>query len=122
MEIRFSGTMTEIVEQILNFMVSIKGVNFKAKEPDTLAQVPQDEPIKPVLTQAQMEENLANAPEHKEPPQPTMEQVRAALGGLRDRKGIAAVKELLKAYGAKTVQELKPDDYLGAIDRANTEV
>jgi hypothetical protein len=41
---------------------------------------------------------------------------------LRDRKGPDAVKEILKAYGAKTVPDLKPEDYLGARDRALTEV
>lgn len=122
MELRFTGTMPEIIDQVANFLLSIKGVSLVKPEPDRLAQVPQNEPIKPVLTQAQMEENLAKAPEHKEPPQPTLEQVREALTGLRDRKGIGAVKELLKAYSAKSVQDLKPEDYLGAIDRANTEV
>ena len=116
MELRFTGTLSEVIEQAASFLKAVRN------EPDTLAPVPKDEPIKPVLTQAQMEENLAKTPEHKEPPQPTMEQVRGALTALRDRKGVTAVKELLKAFGAKTVQDLKPEDYLGAIDRANTEV
>ena len=69
-----------------------------------------------------MEENIQNAPVHEEPEQPTLEEVREAMKALRDRKGAGAVKELLKAYGAKSVPELKPEDYLGARDRALTEV
>ena len=65
-----------------------------------------------------MEENVAKAPVHELPPQPTMEEARAVLNDLRKRKGTDAVKEILEAYGAKTFKELKPEDYLGAIDRA----
>lgn len=89
---------------------------------DLMATIPAEpEPIKPVLTQEQMAENLANAPEHKEPPQPTLEEVRAVLKKYRDEKGVGAVKELLKAFKANSVTELQPEDYLGAIDRARAE-
>lgn len=54
--------------------------------------------------------------------QPTLEEVRAALKELRDRKGAGAVRELLKAYGADNLTELKPEDYMGALARAKTEV
>lgn len=53
---------------------------------------------------------------------PTLEEVRAALKELRDRKGAGAVRELLKAYGADNLTELKPEDYMGALARAKTEV
>ena len=98
-----------------------------AAKPETVAdaepeKLPEPQEIKPVLTQAQMEENVAKAPAHELPPQPTLEEVRAALKELKDRKGTDAVKRLLKDYGANNVPELKPEDYLGAIDRARTEV
>lgn len=83
---------------------------------------PVDEPVKPVLTQEQMAENIANAPEHTEPEQPSIEEVRAALKELRDKKGKEAVKAILNAYNAKNLTELKPEDYLGARDRALMEV
>lgn len=76
----------------------------------------------PVVPMKQAEENVAAAPEHKEPEQPSIEEVRAALKELRDRKGSAAVKEVLKAYGADSLTSLKPEDYLGAMARAFTEV
>ena len=78
--------------------------------------------VKPVITQAQMEENVKSAPVHVVPEQPTLEEVRAALKELRDRKGSAAVKELLNAFQANSLPELKPEDYLGALARAKTEV
>ena len=80
--------------------------------------------IKPVISQAQMEENVKNAPV---PPQlfavqPSIEEVRTALKELRERKGAGAVRELLKAYGADSLTQLKEEDYLGALARAKTEV
>ena len=77
--------------------------------------------IKPVITQEQMAENQAKAPVHEEP-QPTIEDTRQALKALRDRKGSAAVKELLKAFHADSLPELKPEDYLSVIGRAEVEV
>ena len=122
MKIEFTGNLQEIVGDIVGFLSSFKGINFKKDaEPDTLAQVPAEEPqepIKPVISQAQMEENLKNAPVHEEPPQPTFDEVKAAMRKLRDVKGTKALGELLKAYKASTIHDLKPEDYLGARDRA----
>ena len=50
-----------------------------------------NETVEPVITQERMEENIANAPVHEEPPVPTLEEVRAALKKLRDKKGAAVV-------------------------------
>jgi len=83
---------------------------------------PAKEEIKPVISMAQMEQNEANAPEHKMPEPPPIEDVRAALKGLKERKGASAVRELLKAYGADNLTELKPEDYAGAMSRALAEV
>lgn len=80
-----------------------------------------EEPIKPVLTQAQMEENMANAPVHELPPTPPIEEVRAALNRLKDVKGIATVKALLKEYNANSVPELPTECYLQIRDRALAE-
>lgn len=76
----------------------------------------------PVITQAQMEENVKNAPVHTMPEQPTIEEVRAAMKALRDKKGAGAVRDLLKAFGADSLPDLKEEDYLGARDRALLEV
>lgn len=111
-----ANTIEELFAQ-LNLPVQRRVTETPVEEP-----MPQPEEIKPVLTQAQMEENIANAPKHEMPPQPTLEEVRAVLKELRDRKGSAAVKEILSGYGAGSLQELKPEDYLGAIDRARAEV
>lgn len=81
-----------------------------------------NEEVKPVITQERMEENIANAPVHEEPPVPTLEEVRAALKKLRDKKGATAVKEILKEYGADSLPELKEEDYLIVRDRALAEV
>lgn len=115
------------VEELQDQLKAVTGIviGYQYHPPvDTIVQAPVEEPkeIKPVLTQEQMEENIRKAPIHEEPPQPTLEEVRAAMKELRDRKGPDAVKEILKAYGAKTVPDLKPEDYLGARDRALTEV
>lgn len=90
-----------------------------------LAEVPPitEEPVRePVITQAQMEENVKNAPVHEEPIQPSLEEVRAAMKALRDKKGAGAVRELLKAFNADSLPDLKPEDYLGAFSRAMMEV
>lgn len=88
-----------------------------------ITDAPVVEPVRePVITQAQIEENIANAPVHEEPPQPSLEEVRAALKVLRDKKGSRVVKDLLKAYGADSLPDLKPEDYLGALSRAQMEV
>ena len=78
--------------------------------------------IKPVISQAQMEENVKNAPVPTAPEQPSIEEVRTALKELRERKGAGAVRELLKTYGADSLTQLKEEDYLGALARAKTEV
>jgi len=77
---------------------------------------------KPVITIAQREEAVKNAPVHEMPKPPALEEVRAAMKELRDRKGPDAVREILKAYNATTLSELKEEDYLGALARAKTEV
>lgn len=119
-----ANSVEELQEQFK--VVSGLVVGYQYHPPvDTIVAVPASEPpaeIKPVLTQEQMEENIKNAPTHEEPPQPTLEEVREAFRALRDKKGANAVKEILKAYGAASVPELKPEDYLGALDRALTEV
>ena len=68
--------------------------------------------IKPVITQEQMAQNEVTAPKHELPPIPSIEEVRAALSELRDRKGTPAVKELLNDYGVGKVLDLKPEDQL----------
>lgn len=87
---------------------------------DTLVRAPEE--IKPVISQARMEENIKNAPEHKMPEMPSLEEVRGALKALRDRKGAAAVKDLLNEYNASSVPGLKEEDYLVVRDRALAEV
>ena len=121
LELHFKAADPEDLKNQLVAMTNIV-VGYQYNGPDALTKVPVDEPIKPVLTTEQMEENVKNAPVHEEPPQPTEGEVRDALKKLRDRKGAAAVKELLKAYGANSVPELKPENYLGARDRALAEV
>lgn len=98
-------------------------VTHTAVQEPPLVEVPKEEPVRePVITQAQMAENIANAPVHEEPKQPSIEEVRAALKALRDKKGAEAVRELLKAYNADSLPSLKPEDYLGAMSRAQMEV
>lgn len=147
MLVNFSGeTMRDVVDQILDFVSMLK-VDGASTVPavDTMAQVPregmlpdeEDAPetlvsvqerealmndIKPVLTQAQMEENMANAPVHEDPPAPTFEEVRKALRGLRERKGTNAIKMLLADYGVSNATELTEVSYRSVYDRANAEV
>jgi len=118
----------ELRLQLLGMLSTFKGVNF-VQNGKTVDTTPVDGSnvgadigdIKPVLSEEQIAENLAKAPEHEMPPVPTLEEVRAVLKTLRDRKGADAVKELLKAYSAKSVPDLKPEDYLGVVSRARLE-
>ena len=108
-----ANTADELRLKLLDLVNHIKDINVRK---------PEESQPKPVISQAQMEENRANAPEHKLPEPPPVEDVRAALKGLKDRKGAQAVRELLKAYGADNLTELKPEDYAGALSRALSEV
>ena len=106
-----ANTADELRLKLLDMVDHLKDINVKKSEP-----------AKPVISAAQMEENIKNAPVHELPKPPAIEEVRAALKELRDRKGPDAVREILKAYGAGTLSELKEEDYLGALARAKTEV
>lgn len=108
--------------QLMGFLSGFKGVSFQKEDGETIDTSKVDASRVPVITQAQMEENVKNAPEHKLPEPPTLEEVRAAMKELRGRKGAGAVKEILKAYGVDTLVLLKPEDYAGAMERAKTEV
>ena len=134
MKIEFTGNSVEdVAAQMFDFLEATGHIVSADKEVDTLAQVPVEgmlpdeadkaveEEIKPVLTMAQRAELEAKAPEHKEPPQPTMEEVRKVLKELRDRKGVEAVKALLADFGVKSAPDLKPEQYLTVYDRARME-
>lgn len=109
-----ANTAEELRLKVLDLASNLKNINVqKAAEP---------EERKPVITQAQMEENVAKAPAHEIPKPPAIEEVRAAMKELRDRKGPDAVREILKAFGAGTLSQLKEEDYLGALARAKSEV
>ena len=84
--------------------------------------IPERTEIKPVISQARMEENVKNAPAHEMPPVPTLQEVRDALKQLRDKKGAEAVRAILKEYNADSVPNLKEEDYLIVRDRALAEV
>ena len=57
-----------------------------------------------------MPDNTENVPANTENV-PTMEEARAALNALRQKKGAAAVREILKAHGVSSFTELDPKDY-----------
>lgn len=136
-----AATHEDLRLQLMGLLSIFKGINYqksetkepielpdyatysKAEAPDHATSVSSKATTaEPVISQAQMEENIANAPAHEEPKQPTLEEVRAAMKALRDKKGAGAVRELLKAYGADSLPDLKPEDYLGALSRAQMEV
>lgn len=121
MKLTIKGTAEEIANQMLELIGCLlsRTVPEPAEEP---AEQSVEQSVEPVITMAQMEEAAASAPAPEEPEQPTIEEVRAALKDLRDRKGAGAVKEVLGAYGVNSLPELKPEDYLGALARAKTEV
>lgn len=109
-------TAEELRLKVLDLVNQFKSVTVETAKPETPKE------IKPVISQAQMEENVQKAPQHEAPEQPTIEEVRAAMKELRDRKGAEAVREILKAYNADNLSKLQPEDYLGALARAKTEV
>ena len=118
-----ANTAEELKTQLLDMMHLLLGIK-KLQPEDNLVRLPEEtvEEIKPVITQDRMEENIKNAPAHEMPPVPTLEEVRAALKQLRDKKGAEAVKAILKEYGAGSLPELKEEDYLPVRDRALVEV
>lgn len=134
LELHFKAASTaELRLQVLGFLAMVKDVDLQRQDGTPIDTSPLDkvepiteptvtEEIKPVITQEQMAENVANAPVHEEPEQPTIEELRAALKALRDRKNAEAVKAILKDFNASNVNELKPEDYLSVIARATVEV
>lgn len=121
-----AATASELRLKLLDMVSHLKDVNvWKSGEPipdEVKAAEEEIKEVAPVITQEEAQENVETAPVHEEPKQPTLEEVRAALKELRDKKGSGAVKELLKAFGADSLPELKNEDYLGALARAKTEV
>ena len=121
------NTAQEMVDELLETMGNFLS-KIQPKEPDTMVRVPEKQEPTPAPTPAPAPAPApvpAPAPAPVEEPkteQPSIEEVRAALKELRDRKGSGAVRELLKAYGADSLLDLKPEDYLGALARAKTEV
>lgn len=109
-----ANTADELVLKMLDLVAHFNGINVRSTQPQ--------QEIKPVISMAQMEENVAKAPVHSVPKPPPIEDVRAALKDLRERKGADAVREVLKAYGAENLTELKEEDYAGAMSRATAEV
>lgn len=128
LELKFIGkTLEEIKQSMRDFFINeIPAdtlVKAPAEEPPKPVEPPKPaEPIKPVVSQAQQAENLAKAPVHKEPPQPTFDDMRDALLNYRAKHGPAKLGKLLEDFGAKKAQDVKPEDYLGIIDRAKSEV
>ena len=131
LELHFKAASTaELRLQVLGFLAMVKDVDLQRQDGtpidtsalDKVEPITEPEEIKPVITQEQMAENVANAPVHEEPEQPTIEELRAALKALRDRKNAEAVKAILKDFNASNVNELKPEDYLSVIARATVEV
>ena len=108
-----ANTADELRLKLLDLVAHFSGISVKPT---------QQEEIKPVISTAQMEDNVAKAPVHSIPKPPPIEDVRAALKDLRERKGADAVREVLKAYGAENLTELKEEDYAGAMSRATAEV
>ena len=123
LELRITATSAIDLKSQMEYLLRMYSQKPIAEEPP-LVEVPvTEEPVRePVITQAQMEENVKNAPVHEEPQQPTIEEVRAAMKALRDKKGAGAVRELLKAFNADSLPDLKQEDYLGAFSRAMMEV
>lgn len=115
-----ANTAEELRLKVLDLVNQFKAVNVMKDGEAIPAEAPKE--VKPVISQAQMEENVQKAPQHEAPEQPTIEEIRAAMKELRDRKGAEAVREILKAFGADNLSKLKPEDYLGALARAKTEV
>jgi hypothetical protein len=115
---------TELKAQLLGLLSMFKNIDFQKENGETIdtSRIDATKVCQPLITQAQMEENIKNAPEHKLPDPPSIEEVRAALKELRARKGADAVREILSAYGVENLTQLKPEDYAGALDRAKTEV
>ena len=72
-------------------------------------------PIVQVENMPEEEEAPAEVTAAAEPeqftPVVTMEECRAALNGLRERKGAAAVRELLQAHGASKFADVSADQY-----------
>ena len=123
-----ANNVSELRNNLIGFLSSIKGTELvpldtpPAVPTEEYPQTPVQEVIEPVITQDRMEENMANAPVHEMPAQPTIEEVRAVLKDLRARKGAGAVKALLAEYGADSLPNLKEEDYLVVRDRAIAEV
>lgn len=126
-ELNISATTPEELKiRLLGLLDIFKGISFngplEAPITEAAPAVPAEEPkVVPIIPQAELEANTKKTPDPI-PEQPTLEEVRAALKELRDRKGSGAVREVLKGYGAESLTELKPEDYLGALARAKTEV
>ena len=110
-DIHFSGnTLAEIQDAMRSFLDADKPAihvfDTCAKHLETLPTVtdtPTDEP---------------NVPAKPETIGPSMEDARAALNELRQKKGPAAVREILTAHGVTSFTDLNPSEYAKVMEEA----
>lgn len=85
------------------------------QEPTPPLHVVMEEPEPPAEPEPPTE---PEPPAKPETPGPSMEEARAALNELRQKKGPAAVREILTAHNVTSFTDLNPSEYAKVIEEA----
>lgn len=130
---------TDTPDELIQTLRLLGGKTDVAEFASVCVEIPRDEPAEaaeaePAKTEAQDIPEIPQTPEaapeelpprqgkpesEGEKPAVKMEDARAALNKLRDRKGSNAVRELLQKHGVKSFIDLNPNDYATIIKEAN---
>lgn len=89
-----------------------------AEDVPSPAVEPAEAPVADAKEEPTPEPEPATAPATAAQATPTAAECKAKLIELRNKAGSKAVRELLKAHGAMTVPELKPEDYAAIMAEA----
>lgn len=140
--LKFTGTHDEIVNDIKHMLDVLEGVKaeegckcgglIEVKPAERPAPVAEDAPS-PAVTPAEapvaaVEEEPTPTPEPTTAPAvveesaPTAADCKARLIDLRNKRGSATLRGLLKSFGAMTFSDLKADQYAAIMEAADKEL
>ena len=104
-------TPEELKKTLMDLAASLNTATPKNEELSEEISLPGFQPAADTPVQEHRGSDSVAAVDAPPPPLPTMEEARAALNALRQKKGAAAVREVLKKHGVSSFTELDPNDY-----------
>lgn len=140
--LKFTGTHDEIVNDIKHMLDVLEGVKAEegckcgglievkpaerpapvAKDAPSPAVTPAEAPVAAVEEEPTPTPEPTTAPAVVEESAPTAADCKARLIDLRNKRGSATLRGLLKSFGAMTFSDLKADQYAAIMEAADKEL